>query len=177
MELTQLANLGEFIGGVAVLVTLLYLAVQVRQSQILARAESETKSTDLWVMHCLQPALYPGLARIIEVGLEAPEQLDEEEYRRLRWWMMHYYFMVEGMWRKWQQGLISDQTWEGHERTIAGMWRTSPAADLWEKDPVTHSYSSEFREYVFGLKSSEIGKSWGVPGAGLASTRTKDDAV
>ncbi len=32
MDLTQLANLGEFIGGVAVLVTLVYLAVQVRQS-------------------------------------------------------------------------------------------------------------------------------------------------
>ncbi len=32
MDLTQLANLGEFIGGVAVLATLVYLALQVRQS-------------------------------------------------------------------------------------------------------------------------------------------------
>ncbi len=32
MDLTQLANLGEFIGGVAVLVTLIYLALQVRKS-------------------------------------------------------------------------------------------------------------------------------------------------
>ncbi len=32
MDLTQLANLGEFIGGVAVLVTLIYLTVQVRQT-------------------------------------------------------------------------------------------------------------------------------------------------
>ncbi len=31
MDLTQLANLGEFIGGVVVLVTWIYLAVQVRQ--------------------------------------------------------------------------------------------------------------------------------------------------
>ncbi len=30
MGLTQLANLGEFIGGLAVLVTLVYLTVQVR---------------------------------------------------------------------------------------------------------------------------------------------------
>ncbi len=39
MDLTQLANLGEFIGGVAVLVTLIYLAVQVRQGNRLARAQ------------------------------------------------------------------------------------------------------------------------------------------
>ena len=32
MDLTQLANLGEFIGGVAVLVTLIYLVIQLRQN-------------------------------------------------------------------------------------------------------------------------------------------------
>ena len=36
MDLTQLANLGEFVGGVAVMVTLIYLALQVRQSNRLA---------------------------------------------------------------------------------------------------------------------------------------------
>ena len=39
MDLTQLANLGEFIGGVAVLLTLIYLAAQVRQGNRLARAQ------------------------------------------------------------------------------------------------------------------------------------------
>ena len=52
MDLTQLANLGEFIGGVAVLVTLIYLAAQVRQStraqeqaNELAKADAIHKST------------------------------------------------------------------------------------------------------------------------------------
>ena len=34
MDLTQLANLGEFIGGVAVLVTLIYLAAELRRSRL-----------------------------------------------------------------------------------------------------------------------------------------------
>ena len=38
MDLTQLANLGEFIGGVAVLVTLAYLAIQVRHGGLLLEA-------------------------------------------------------------------------------------------------------------------------------------------
>ena len=45
MDLTQLANLGEFIGGVAVLVTLIYLALQVRQTNLLAKADANQKST------------------------------------------------------------------------------------------------------------------------------------
>ena len=32
MDLTQLANLGEFIGGLAVLVTLVYLTFQIKQN-------------------------------------------------------------------------------------------------------------------------------------------------
>ena len=45
MDLTQLANLGEFIGGVAVLVTLIYLAVQVRSSAREQRASSMREAT------------------------------------------------------------------------------------------------------------------------------------
>ena len=40
MDLTQLANLGEFIGGVAVLVTLINLAVQVKGNTQAERAET-----------------------------------------------------------------------------------------------------------------------------------------
>ncbi len=51
MDLTQLANLGEFIGGVAVLVTLVYLSTQIKQSNRLTRAqvlqESARTSTEL----------------------------------------------------------------------------------------------------------------------------------
>ena len=46
MDLTQLANLGEFIGGVAVLVTLIYLAVQVRQSAAAQRAAALVTAGD-----------------------------------------------------------------------------------------------------------------------------------
>ena len=45
MDLDQLANLGEFIGGVAVLVTLLYLAIQVRGSAREQRVASMLAAT------------------------------------------------------------------------------------------------------------------------------------
>ncbi len=46
MDLAQLANLGEFIGGVAVLVTLIYLAAQVRQSAEVQRQANELAKAD-----------------------------------------------------------------------------------------------------------------------------------
>jgi hypothetical protein len=38
MNLTQLAEIGEFLGGVTVLITLIYLALQVRQASNLSKA-------------------------------------------------------------------------------------------------------------------------------------------
>ncbi len=46
MDLTQLANLGEFIGGVAVLVTLVYLAAQVRQGTRVQQQANELAKAD-----------------------------------------------------------------------------------------------------------------------------------
>ena len=46
MDLAQLANLGEFIGGVAVLVTLIYLAAQVRQSAEVQLQANELAKAD-----------------------------------------------------------------------------------------------------------------------------------
>jgi hypothetical protein len=53
MDLTQLANLGEFIGGVAVLITLVYLAFQVWQGNHVERSDSyrafiATWNQDVW---------------------------------------------------------------------------------------------------------------------------------
>ena len=45
MDLNQLADLGEFIGGIAVIVTLAYLGVQVRQSARLTRAATAFSTT------------------------------------------------------------------------------------------------------------------------------------
>jgi hypothetical protein len=46
MDLTQLANLGEFVGGIAVVVTLIYLAVQIREGRKDLRLESELNLAD-----------------------------------------------------------------------------------------------------------------------------------
>jgi hypothetical protein len=158
MDLTQLANLGEFIGGVAVLVTLIYLAVQVHQNQRIAIADSEAQLTALMSSHTLQPAIHAGLGRIVELGYEAPDRLDEEEKRRFRWWLLHYYQTSEGLWRKHQKGLLSPEAWAGYERVFAGMWNAELVVAFWERDPVVGIFSDEFREYLFRLRDTSPSK-------------------
>ncbi len=46
MDLTQLANLGEFVGGIAVLVTLIYLALQTRQTRAAAQESARLAAVE-----------------------------------------------------------------------------------------------------------------------------------
>ena len=59
MDLTQLANLGEFIGGIAVLLTLVYLAAQVHQGNQAARSESLRAFVADWNAQVLAPMANP----------------------------------------------------------------------------------------------------------------------
>ena len=46
--LEELGNLGDFIGGIAVLVTLVYLAIQIRQNTAQVKIGSEIARTDTY---------------------------------------------------------------------------------------------------------------------------------
>jgi hypothetical protein len=47
MDLTQLANLGEFIGGIAVLATLVYLAARVKQGNRLVEIQVQQETAKM----------------------------------------------------------------------------------------------------------------------------------
>lgn len=48
MKLEQLANLGEFIGGIAVIASLIYLAVQIRQNTQSVKSSTLATNTSIW---------------------------------------------------------------------------------------------------------------------------------
>ena len=76
MDLTQLANLGEFIGGVAVLVTLVYLAVQVRQGNKQLKIQTgnavQALNIDAW-----EPLLIGDNGLLVAKGMDSYETLSE----------------------------------------------------------------------------------------------------
>lgn len=85
MDLTQLANLGEFIGGAAVLVTLVYLALQVRQSNTWNRQQGfrdiQGRTID-WIEHVTSTK---EMAHLYNTGRADYEALDDDDRFRFNW--------------------------------------------------------------------------------------------
>ena len=65
MDLSQLADLGEFIGGVAVLVTLVYLAAQIRQNTKVVATNTQSGIFESWAALASDVVRDPAVAALI----------------------------------------------------------------------------------------------------------------
>ena len=147
MDLTQLANLGEFIGGVAVLVTLVYLAVQVRQGRNDLRLSSENHLADYIADRAFTDALTPDIARILEISLTSPENLGDDEARRAMWIAASYLHGIERMYVSYLEGVVSKEMWTPHERIVMGLLR-APFTRKWWATEQNLAYTDRFRAFV-----------------------------
>lgn len=68
MDIIELGAIGELVGGVAVFVTLVYLAVQVRHGRNDLRFGSELHLSDVVANRAFNYALSPDIARILELS-------------------------------------------------------------------------------------------------------------
>jgi hypothetical protein len=79
MTIENLGNIGEFVAAIATLITLAYLAVQIRQNTRAVRAASHHSVTDSFNHINAIIGTDPAAARIFRLGLEGLENLDEDE--------------------------------------------------------------------------------------------------
>ena len=115
MDLTQLANLGEFIGGVAVLVTLAYLAVQVRQSRAEIRRNTETARSTAYhqaIDQIRASWMEPDFASLTDKYDSSPESLTSAERIRLELLWATTLFGHEITFELFKKGLIDPALWE-----------------------------------------------------------------
>ena len=81
MTLSDLGSLGEAIGGVAVLISLIYLAVQIRHNTKATRASTVLGLTNAWQDYLLQ-AMEPATAQLLEAGVQDPEGMSQNDSLR-----------------------------------------------------------------------------------------------
>jgi hypothetical protein len=148
MNWDALAAAAETIGAIAVIVTIGYLAVQIRQNTNAVRnsaaqqllegiAElnqflgSDPQITDLWWR-----------------GTSNPDSLSEQEWNRFIHIASTMIRRMELMFLNHRQGLMDPQLWEGMANNME-RWFSTPGMQRWfsEFGAVVHA---EFREYVAG---------------------------
>lgn len=130
VDLQTLANLGEFFGGMFVVVSLVYLAYQVRQNTRSLRSENYARLLD--GMSTLQSrlAMDAELNHLFIVGAEDPSRLSRADRVRFSWALYELFGTAEFMYHQWQEGTLPPVVWLRWERTI-GWWLSHPGMRAW----------------------------------------------
>lgn len=130
MDLDSLAKLGEFIGGFFVVVSLVYLAHQVRQNTKSLRTENYARVLDRMSTVQSRLSVDADLNRIVTVGAESPERLTRSERLRFSWALYELFGAVEFMYLQARENALPPAVWARWESSLV-WWLSHPGMRAW----------------------------------------------
>ncbi len=143
-----LGNLGDFIGGIGVIVTLIYLATQIRQNTRATRSETVLGLTNAWQDYLLYTA-QPDTAALMTMSQTEPDSLSEVEVYRL-------YVIARMLFRRFENDLMQSRSgtfdadvWSGYQRSLLRDVLASPTnRALWKLQ--RGFFTPDFVEFMDG---------------------------
>ena len=153
MTIIELGALGEFVGAIAVVVTLVYLAMQIRQN---TRAMEEA----MLVRAAESEHIGPILTKLSSVGypedVSSLDHLSTSERGRFRQWQIAQQTHWDNMFYQYQQGFLDEEYYRDSFRE-----RVRRLAPIWKALGVTgsrRSFSEEMERIIQDSASGTFSK-------------------
>jgi hypothetical protein len=127
-----LGNLGDFVGGIAVVATLVYLSVQVRQNTVAIEASSRQQivsgyrdANRLW--------LHPGAARAYSEGLRRFPDMEFEQINLFNTLFSDQALFFQGAFALHETGQLEEETYRAYLDWFASNVATPGGSAWWEQ--------------------------------------------
>ena len=142
MTLANLGNLGEFVGAIGVVVSLIYLAVQIRQNTKSVR--SSTHHASFVAGNDVHLAFAEaGAAQIIIKAGRSYDDLTLDEKFRFRMLMRALFSFEEDVYLQFQEGLIDRPFGDARVRVLTEALSEPGIHDWWTRN--RHLYTTSFQ--------------------------------
>jgi hypothetical protein len=143
-DLQSLANIGEIIGAVTVVLSLIYLAVQIRQSTKAQRTENHSRALDR--LAAMQSSLSQDdeFSLMFSKGAVDTSKLTPRERIRFTWSLYEAFGAFEFMFHASKTDAIPEEVWRRWSYAVA-WWLTFPGVQAWWSSkplPFTDSFTS-----------------------------------
>jgi hypothetical protein len=155
MSLSDLASLGSFVSGLAVLVSLLFVGFQLRQNAQAVRATASQAHSANY--HSIVGPLSANaeLARIWLNGLSHYEEQSNEDRARFILFTTGLFRFWEASRVQWRHGQLDKEHWQTVEETVRIFVSQPGIRSFWKVRG--HSHSTEFQDWFESLPSSTSG--------------------
>ena len=160
MDIVQLGALGELVGGVAVLATLVYLAIELRHAtRALQASAAQAYAAEINQANYLA-ARDPERARVSRLCFEDPEALTVDEREMSDWTSLGVCRTFESALLQAELGQLDRQTYEMLRTTIRNLFATDYYRSWWARNP--YPFTQRFHDFIrdeCGLPSQREGTS------------------
>ncbi len=143
-DLQTLANIGEIIGAVTVVLSLIYLAVQIRQSTQAQRTENYSRALDRLAAMQSSMSQDDEFSLMFSTGVVDTKKLTPRERMRFTWSLYEAFGAFEFMFHASKTDAIPEEVWRRWSAAVA-WWLTFPGVQTWWTSrpiPFTDSFTS-----------------------------------
>lgn len=144
MNLESLGHIGELLGGIVVVISLFYLALQVRHNTQSLHTESYARALERIAGVQSRLAGDPALASILRRGVVDARTLTPDERIQFIWLFYEMFGAFEFVFHQAQTGALEDEIWERWSATMA-WWLSMPGVESWWRTtpaPFTSTFSA-----------------------------------
>ncbi len=146
-----LGNFGEFVGAIAVVISLVYLAIQLRMNTKALRANAAWDSEVTYGSANMDIARDPQFAPLFAKASSASAKLSDFENTEID----QLYFMVRGalqyaqaQWWLWRSGSLPDELWEFRRRWAKNFVEAPVINSIWQAELEQHIFSTRFAQDI-----------------------------
>ena len=148
MSIADLGSLGEFVSSLAVLFTLIFLTVQMRQNTRAVKFSTAAEMTSQWLTNATSGATSPPL-------IDAMGRVNEAGTLLVQGGQHVFFFTASALKTtefahyQWNEGNLDERLWKTHESTMEGLVEAAYFNELWAVQ--RNWYTNEFQAYIESL--------------------------
>lgn len=145
MNWEAVSAIGQVVGAVAVVISLVYLAAQIRDNTRSTRSATRQSIVDSIVSVNLAMAQSDAIARALRSNLDGRPLAPHEALQQLA----HCYACMrtwENVHFQYRSGMLSDEDWSGFRQNVKALMQVPAFRDFWERE--REVFSQAFRREV-----------------------------
>lgn len=154
MSIEELGSIGDFVGSIAVLISLVYLAVQVKGNTEAARTSTYQAIVSEFGALNRSLAGTPGLSMLFVNALEDFEILSADDKARMSQLFFVCFHDFENMYYQYRKGYLEDDVWQGWKRLMLA-YHSRPGFQTWWAIR-SDVFSSSFVEFLRTEKPDKL---------------------
>ena len=150
MDWQAISSIAEVLGAIAVIISLVYLATQVRSTTEQNRATMEQSIADR-LNENMMIASSSDIGSIVHRGMADFSDLDDAEKSRFTFYVSGWFRSMEQAYRQHLRGFLDSDIWGGYEAYLRMTLESDAFKRYWEARQET--YNENFRYLVRDLMS------------------------